>query len=130
MLNAMDPNAMKMFTGAAAPGAANVQKFWTAVARLQANAMKATLRYNVEALDFVKHRMEKDIKLFDDLSSSDGMKDAFDVYAGFMEGAFAEYSGESSKLASLGSRIASETASEVRREADAVIEDMAASTVA
>ena len=129
MINAMDPFAMKIFTGAA-PGTANVQKFWMSVARLQANAMKAALRYNVEALDFVKHRVEKDIKLFDDLSSSDGLKDAFDVYAGFMEGALAEYSGETSKFASLGSKIASETADEVRREAKAVIDDLAASTVA
>lgn len=129
MMNPIDPTAMKMLTGGA-PGAANVQKFWIAAARLQANAMKAALRYNVEALDFVKHRIEQDIKLFDDLSSSDDMKDAFDVYAGFMEGAIAEYSGETSKFASLGSRIASETAEEVRREAEAVVEDMAASTVA
>jgi hypothetical protein len=129
MLNAMDYSAATIF-GGAAPGAANVQKFWTAVTRLQANALKAALRYNVEALDFVKHRVEQDIKLFDDLSSSDGLKDAFDVYAGFMEGAFAEYSGETSKFASLGSRIASETADEVRRDAETVIEDMAASTVA
>ncbi|MDN2579698.1 phasin family protein [Aquibium sp. ELW1220] len=129
MMNAMDSSAMKIFAGTA-PGAANVQKFWMSVARLQANAVKAALRYNVEALDFVKHRVEKDIKLFDDLSSSDGLKDAFDVYAGFMEGAFAEYSGETSKFASLGSKIASETADEVRREAKAVVDDMAASTVA
>ena len=129
MINAMDPFAMKIFTGAA-PGTANVQKFWMSVARLQANAMKAALRYNVEALDFVKHRVEKDIKLFDDLSSSDGLKDAFDVYAGFMEGALAEYSGETGKFATLGSKIASETADEVRREAKAVVDDMAAGTVA
>ena len=128
-MNAMDSSAMKIFAGTA-PGAANVQKFWMSVARLQANAVKAALRYNVEALDFVKHRVEKDIKLLDDLSSSDGLKDAFDVYAGFMEGAFAEYSGETSKFASLGSKIASETADEVRREAKAVVDDMAASTVA
>lgn len=129
MMNAMDPAAMKIFTGAS-PSAANLRKFWISFARLQANAMKAALRYNVEALDFVKHRVEQDIKLFDDLSSSEDFKDAFDVYAGFMEGAFAEYSGETSKFASLGSRIASETADEVRREAEAVIEDMAASTAA
>ncbi|RST88155.1 phasin family protein [Aquibium carbonis] len=125
----MNPAAFRTFTGAA-PGVANVQKFWIAAARLQANAVKAALRYNVEALDFVRHRIEQDIKLFDDLSSSDDMKDAFDVYAGFMEGAIAEYSGETSKFASLGSRIASETADEVRREAQAVVDDMAAGTVA
>ena len=129
MIKAMDPTAMKMLTGGA-PGAADVQKFWFAVARMQANALKAALRYNVEALGFVKRRVEQDIKLFDDLSSSEDLKDAFDVYAGFMEGAFAEYTGETGKFASLGSRIASETADEVRREAESVIEDLAASTVA
>ncbi|WP_187969204.1 phasin family protein [Aquibium microcysteis] len=129
MMNAMDPFAMKILTGAA-PGTANLQKFWMSVARLQANAMRAALRYNVEALDFAKRRVEQDIKLFDDLSSSDGMKDAFDVCAGFMEGAVAQYSRETSRFASLGSKIASETADEVRREAKAVVDDMAAGTLA
>ena len=129
MMNAMDPTVMKIFSGAT-PGAANIQKFWISVGRLQANTLKAALRYNAEALDFAKHRVEQDIKLFDDLSSSGDLKDAFDVYAGFMEGAIAAYSGETSKFVSLGSKIASETADEVRREAEAVVEDMAASTVA
>jgi hypothetical protein len=129
MMIAIDPAAAKLFSEMT-PGAAGVQKFWLAVARMQGNAWKAALRYNVETLDFVKQRVEQDIKLLDDLVSSDGYKDAFDVYAGFMEEAMAQYSNETGRLASLGSKIASETAEEVRREADETVKDMAAATVA
>jgi hypothetical protein len=129
MMNAIDPAAARLFSELT-PGAASVQKFWLAVARLQGNAWKAALRYNVETLDFVKHRVERDIKLLDDLVASDGYKDAFDVCAGFVEEAVAQYSDETGRLASLGSKIASETADDVRREADATVKDMAAATVA
>ena len=49
MMNAMDPTVMKIFSGAT-PGAANIQKFWISVGRLQANTLKAALRYNAEAI--------------------------------------------------------------------------------
>jgi hypothetical protein len=47
-----------------------------------------------------------------------------------VEEAVAQYSDETGRLASLGSKIASETADDVRREADATVKDMAAATVA
>lgn len=129
MTNATNPDMAKAFSGMM-PGLGSAQKFWLAVARMQGNGLKAALRYNVETLDFVKHRIERDIALFDELTRSDGYKDAFDVCSCFVEEAVAEYSSEAGKLASLGSKIASETADEVRKEATATIEDMAASSVA
>ena len=67
--------------------------------------------------------------LIEHLVASDRFKDAFDIYAGFVENAAAEYAAESSKVAGIGSRIASETAKRVREEAQASIDDMAAQTV-
>jgi len=127
MTNSLDPIGA-MFPQSS-PAFANAQKFFFAAARLQGNALKAGLRYNIETLAFLKQRLEKDMKLVDDLVASDGFKDAFDIYAGFVENAAAEYAAESSKIAGIGSRIASETAKRVREEAQASIDDMAAQTV-
>lgn len=111
------------------PALANAQKLFFAAARLQGNAMKAGMRYNAEGLAFLKRRLDQDMKLVDDLVESDGFKDAFDIYAAFMENAAAEYAAESSKIAGIGSKIASETAKRVREEARASIDDIAATTV-
>lgn len=119
-----DPFAMT------APMLANAQKFLFATARLQAQGYKAMMRYQIEALSFLKHRYEQDVKLAEDLAASADFNDAFDVYTGFVQNAVTEYSSETGKMASIGSRIASETARRVRKEADAAIEDMAAQTVA
>jgi hypothetical protein len=115
---------------AAAPMVANAQKFVFSMARLQAHGYKAMMRYQIEALSFLKHRYEQDVKLAEDLVASADFNDAFDVYTGFVQNAVTEYSSETGKMANIGSRIASETARRVRKETDAAIEDMAAQTVA
>lgn len=115
---------------AAAPMVANAQKFLFSMARLQAHGYKAMMRYQIEALSFLKHRYEQDVKLAEDLVASTDFSDAFDVYAGFVQSAVTEYSSETGKMASIGSRIASEAARRARKEADATIEDMAAQSVA
>lgn len=113
-----------------APLAANAQKFLFSMARLQAQGYKAMMRYQIEALSFLKHRFEEDVKLAADLAASTDFNDAFDVCASFVQNAVTEYSSESGRMASISSRIASDTARRVRRETDAAIEDIAAQTVA
>jgi hypothetical protein len=69
------------------------------------------------------------VKFVDDLVASEEFNDAFEVYADFMRNAASEYSTEAGKIATIGSRLASEAAKEVRKEASGTIADMAASTV-
>ena len=95
-----------------------------ALTRAQAHAIKAMLQYQAEALGFLKHRYREDIKLVDDLLARDGAKDSFEIWVGFFQKAISEYSNEAGKMASIGSRLSSETANSVRKEAAAVIEDM------
>lgn len=108
----------------------NAQRFMFANARLQAHIFKAFMSYQVEMLGFLKHRYEQDMKLADNLLASDQFNDALDVMQGFMQNAAAEYAAEAGKIASIGSRIASNTAKEVKKEATAAIEDMAVQSVA
>lgn len=106
------------------------QQAWLAVARLQAHAFKATMRYQIEMLDFLKHRYEQDIKLAESLVESTQYGDTLDVCSDFYQTAMSEYSSEAGKVANIGSKLASETTREIRREAETITEDMAARTVA
>jgi hypothetical protein len=112
------------------PYIANGQKLFHAASKLQAHAFKAVMSYQVETLAFLKHRCEQDVKLMDDLAASDEFNDAFDVVSNFVQNATAEYSTEVGKIASIGSRLASETAQRIRKEAENNIKEMALQTVA
>jgi hypothetical protein len=98
--------------------------------RLQAQAFRAAMRYQIETLAFLKHRYEQDVKLMDDLAESVELNDAFDVVSTFVQNATAEYATEAGKIASIGSKLASDTAKRLRIQAEATIGDMAAQTIA
>jgi len=112
------------------PFNANAQKVALTATRLQAHAFTAAMRYQIEALTFLKHRYEMDVKLVDDLLASDELNDAFDVFTTFMQNAATEYANEASKVASIGSRLAAETARRVREEAEEAVEDIAVAATA
>lgn len=113
---------------AATPYMANGQKFLIAGFRLQAQACKAAMRYQIEMLDFLKHRYEKDVKFVDDLVARDELTDTFDVVTDFMQNAATEYAAEAGKIAGIGSRLSSDSARRVRRQAEEMVEDLAAKT--
>ena len=112
------------------PIAENGRKFVVAATSLQVHAFKAMMRYNVETLAFLKHRCEQDVKLADDLITGPEFNDAFDIFSAFLQNATSQYVSEAGKVATLTSRLASETAKRVREEARTAIEDAAAKTVA
>ena len=118
------------FFAPAAPTMATGQKFLFAMARLQGDAFKAMMHYQIEALSFLKHRHEQNVKLVDELIATERLDDASVVCADFLQTAVAEYSTETGKIASIGSKIASDTAKRVRKETDTAFEDNAAKTVA
>ncbi|MCA0008739.1 MULTISPECIES: phasin family protein [unclassified Mesorhizobium] len=111
------------------PVAENGQKLFLAAASLQVHAFKAMMRFNVETLAFLKHRCEQDVRLADDLISGPQFNDAFDIFAAFVQNATSQYVIEAGKVAALTSRLASETARNMRKGARIAIEDAAAKTV-
>lgn len=108
---------------------ADSQKLLVAAARAQAHIWKAGLRCQIEALSFLTRRWEQDLKLVDDLTGSEEVNDAFDIYASFVRDAVTDYSAEAGKIATIGSKIASDTARQVREETDTIVKDMAAKAV-
>ncbi|AZO01447.1 phasin family protein [Mesorhizobium sp. M9A.F.Ca.ET.002.03.1.2] len=107
----------------------NGHRFLLAAVDLQAQAFKAVMRYQIETHSFLKHRCEQNVKLADDLVAGNEFNDAFDVLSAFFQNATSDYVIEAGKVASIGSKLASETARHVRRGAETTIEDLAASTV-
>jgi hypothetical protein len=114
----------------AAHGPAELQKMAFATARLQAHAFTSILRFQIEALMFLRHRLEQDMRLAESLARSSDFSDAFDMFAQFAQNAATEYSDESGRMAEITAKVASDAARKVRRETRGAIEDMAASTVA
>jgi hypothetical protein len=112
------------------PFVPNGQKLALAAARLQAQAFRAAMRYQIEALGCLKHCFEQDVKFVDDLAESNEFNDAFEVFTTFMQNAATEYATEASKVISIGSKLASETAREVRKGAEEVAEDISAAATA
>ncbi|PBB24113.1 hypothetical protein CK226_21205 [Mesorhizobium sp. WSM4311] len=112
------------------PMAENGQKAVLAAVSLQAHAFKAMMRYQIETLAFLRHRCEQDIKLADDLIGGPEFNDAFEVVSTFLQNAASDYVTEAGKVATLTSKLASESAGLVRKEARTAIEDIAARTVA
>ena len=101
-----------------------------AMTHMQAQACKSALRYQIEALDFLKMRFEKDLKLYDDLLESEEHGDGFDVFADFMREAGKDYAEEAGKMARLESEVASDTAEKIEKEVKAVEEDVATAAAA
>jgi negative regulator of replication initiation len=116
-------------SGTDQPFIANGQKLFLASARLQAHAFGAAMRYQIEMLGFLKHRYEQDVKLVDELVSSDEFADAFDVVSVFMQNAATEYTSEAGRMASIGSKLGSQTARQMRRQANEIVGDVATRTV-
>jgi hypothetical protein len=112
------------------PFVANGQKLALAATRLQAQAFKAAMRYQIEALGFLKRRFEQDVKFVDDLAGSNEFNDAFDVFATFMQNAATEYATEASKVISIGSKLASDTARRVRKETEEVADNISVAATA
>ncbi|MDX8533307.1 phasin family protein [Mesorhizobium sp. VK25A] len=112
------------------PFAQTGQKFLRATAAMQAHSIRALLRYQIEGVSFLKRRFEDDLKLVEKLTGGDEFVDAFDVFVNFIQNAASDYANEAGKFASIGARLASDTAGQVRKEAETTMDDMAAATLA
>jgi hypothetical protein len=81
-----------------------------AAVHMQAHALKDMIHVQIESLAFVKRRCEQDLRLIDDLITSEKYHNTFGVYGEFCRDAFSEYAAETCKLMSIGSRLVSDAA--------------------
>jgi len=100
-----------------------------AAVHIQAHALKGLIRLQIESLAFVQSRCQRDVKLIDDLITSEKYHNTFGVYGEFCRDAASAYANETRKLMSVGSRIVSDSAKFANGEVDSVFEDVAARTI-
>jgi len=100
------------------------------VARMQASTVKAVLKWQIESLNFLRRRYEQDVKFIDELLAAPEPGEMLSTCSCFMQNALEEYSKEAVKAASYGGRIVTDTANEIRSEAEKVSENMMAATIA
>lgn len=98
--------------------------------KMQAQSMQTLLRWQGESLSFLARRSEAASQFLDDIVADEEFKDAFDITATYMQNAAMDWMGEAGRFAALVPQIASEAASAMQEQADAVAEDIAATTVA
>ncbi|BCM20891.1 phasin family protein [Mesorhizobium sp. J8] len=113
-----------------APFVQTSQKFLSAVATMQAHSIRALLRYQIESVSFLKRRFEDELRLVEKLTGGDEFADAFDVFVNFIQNATCDYANEAANFASVGARLAADTAGQVRKEAETTVDDMATATLA
>lgn len=103
------------------PMAANLPKMIQASTRMQAQMFNNCMKYNIEVLNFLKHRFEQDMKLVEHVTNTDDTGKAFKAYMSFWQSAVKEYTDEAGKLAAINS----DAAKKIESEANSIREDMA-----
>lgn len=98
--------------------------------QMQAQALKAALRWQAETLSFLARRSEETVQYLDDIVADEEFRDAFDITAAYMQNATMDWMNQAGRLSALCPQIASEAAKTIQQQATAAAEDMAASTVA
>ncbi|WEX08202.1 phasin family protein [Chelativorans sp. AA-79] len=112
-----------------APFYGTAQYFAHLQGQFQARAFKALMRYQIEALTFLRHRCEQDVQLVEDLAAGKAPIDAVDIVSAFMQKAAVDYTAEAGRMATASSLLVSETAKDVRREAENAKEALAPNTL-
>lgn len=100
-----------------------------ALGSLQAEALEATLRYNIEGLKFLKNRFEQDLRLLKDIQSPDHSTDTFDLWSVFWQNALLDYSREGARIAEIGSSIATKVAKRFHQDEKILAENIATQSI-
>lgn len=119
-----------VYSVATNPFGTSLPQAFMSAARIQGEILNAYLNVNIALLDFLKLRFKEDMKLVDNVTSSDDAGEVADAYLEFWREAITEYADEAGKLATMNARLAANTAKRVNRGADEVTESFAAATLA
>lgn len=97
-------------------------------ASFQRQILDTSSRLQIETLGFFLRRYEEQVKLIGNLIGSVEYNDALDAVGDFVRTAKIDYATEASRLATIGSQFAVETANRVRDEANSTRDEIAART--
>lgn len=92
----------------------------TGVVRAQARMMDALLRQNIETLDFLKTRYEKDRQMLSDLSKATDATAMMTVWSAFWSRAMSDYTNEAGTLSSFAAATTEQFIEGLKDEAQAM----------
>ena len=99
---------------------AHLGDMMSAILRAQARMMDSLLRQNIEALDFLKARFEKDRLIFNDLAANTDPARAMELMQSFWKRSIADYTDEAGKLGALAAATAEQLVEGIAEEATAL----------
>ncbi|AOZ69622.1 hypothetical protein LPB142_10090 [Rhodobacter xanthinilyticus] len=92
--------------------------------RPQVRMAEALLKQNVEVLDFLKVRFERDRALMGELAKAADPQEAMAIWSGFWQGALGDYASETNKLAAAVTEIAEQAVRTATEEGAALTKVM------
>ncbi|WP_343079429.1 phasin family protein [Ostreiculturibacter nitratireducens] len=94
-----------------------VTEMMSTMAKMQGHMFDALMRQNIEMLDFMKERFERDRKLMSQLASTEDPTEASKLWAEFWQKAAKDYSEETSKMTGMLAEVTSDTVRRMNEEA-------------
>ncbi len=92
----------------------------TAILRAQARMMDSILKQNIEVLDFLRTRFEKDRAIFNDFAANDDPARAMELLQAFWNRSLSDYADEAGKLGALTAAAAEQLVEGIAEEATAL----------
>jgi hypothetical protein len=86
-----------------------------AMTHIGVESMRQMIEMNKQYLDFIRHRLDEDIKTGERIGDSKSVPDAMAAVSEFYSKAFEEYSNEMVSLSEMATKAASETLQEAER---------------
>ncbi|MCC5975110.1 MAG: phasin family protein [Rubellimicrobium sp.] len=99
---------------------AHVSDMVSAIMKAQIRMMDSVLRQNIEALDFMKTRFEKDRALLDELATSQDPAEAMKLVQSFWTRTMTDYADEAGKMGALSAATAEQIVEGLTAEARAL----------
>lgn len=93
---------------------------FTSMMRAQATMMDSLLKQNIEVLDFLKGRYEKDRAMLSALTKVENPNDALSIWSGFWSNTMSDYTNEAGKLSAYAAAATEQMIEGVTEEAKAM----------
>lgn len=96
---------------------------WAAMLQPQTRMAEAMLHHNIEMLDFVRARLERDREFLGVVSKAGTPAEAMGLWQGFWQKMIADYASETDKLAASAARLSEEAVRGVTEAGSALIKN-------
>lgn len=94
---------------------------WSTFIKPQAKMAEALIKQNIETLEFLKTRFEKDREVLESLSEAADATEAMGIWQGFWQRMLTDYSAETNKLATSATEIAEQAIRSATEEGAALM---------